>query len=146
MFSIEDLEQISASVCRDMLGLNVQPRPIESQTSNAIVAAIRISGDWNTILEISTTPRAAQLVAQSMCGLTSEEMSEADIKDALGEIANMIGGNIKGALPGDSKLSLPCVGDHDQFPSDAQTGLSIDLSLEEQPFRVSMDTPAPANA
>ena len=37
-------------------------------------------------------------------------MSEADVLDAVGEIVNMVGGNLKGIVEGDSSLSLPCVG------------------------------------
>ena len=37
------------------------------------------------------------------------EPAEADIADALGEIANVIGGNLKSTLPGPSLLSLPVV-------------------------------------
>ena len=38
------------------------------------------------------------------------ELDDEDIADAFGEIANVVGGNVKAALPGPSALSLPDVG------------------------------------
>ncbi|MEZ6092874.1 MAG: chemotaxis protein CheX [Pirellulaceae bacterium] len=112
-----------------------------------MTAAIRISGDWNALLEVSTTDTAARIVTEVMCGLTQEEMTEEDIKDALGEIANMIGGNVKGSLPGESKLSLPCVGNHDQFPiNESSNDILIDMALDDHPFRVRLETITPVAA
>ena len=37
------------------------------------------------------------------------EVSLDDVRDALGEITNMIGGNVKALLPTPSRLSLPTV-------------------------------------
>jgi chemotaxis protein CheX len=33
-----------------------------------------------------------------------------DVADALGELANVLGGNIKSVLPGESRLGLPQIG------------------------------------
>ena len=37
-------------------------------------------------------------------------LEDEDVEDAFGEIANVVGGSIKAALPGPSGLSLPQVG------------------------------------
>jgi chemotaxis protein CheX len=36
-------------------------------------------------------------------------LDDEDVADAVGELANMIGGNIKGLMPGPSVLTLPVV-------------------------------------
>ena len=37
-------------------------------------------------------------------------LDEEDVADALGELANVVGGNVKAVLPGPSVLGLPEVG------------------------------------
>ena len=37
-------------------------------------------------------------------------LDEEDIEDGLGELANVVGGNVKAVLPGPSALGLPVVG------------------------------------
>lgn len=41
--------------------------------------------------------------------MESNELSDSDVADALGEFVNIVGGNIKSALPGPIALSLPLV-------------------------------------
>jgi chemotaxis protein CheX len=44
-----------------------------------------------------------------MFGQEPDEVSEDDVNDAFGEIANMTGGNVKNLLMGPSRLALPTV-------------------------------------
>jgi hypothetical protein len=37
-------------------------------------------------------------------------VDDEDVADALGELANVLGGNIKSVLPGESRLGLPQIG------------------------------------
>jgi CheY-specific phosphatase CheX len=48
-------------------------------------------------------------VAAAMFGMDDGQASEADVHDAIGEIANMTAGNVKGLVSGYSRLSLPTV-------------------------------------
>lgn len=110
MLSSEDIATISTTVCRDMLGLDFDVDvDFNERSVLSILAAIRISGDYQAIIEVATTPSAANVVTAAMCGLPMNEICDADLADSLGEIANIIGGNIKGAIPGETILSLPCV-------------------------------------
>lgn len=110
MLSSEDIATISTTVCRDMLGLEFDvDDALQEISALTMLAAIRISGDYRAIIEVATTPSAASVVTAAMCGLPIEEISESDLADSLGEIVNIIGGNIKGAIPGETVLSLPCV-------------------------------------
>ncbi len=56
-------------------------------------------------------------------GMEVDEVTEDDVADALGELANMIGGNVKSILPELSALSLPHVhaeGSAGRYPSSAE--------------------------
>lgn len=70
-------------------------------------ASVRIEGAWNGSLVVCCSRQLAQRVATTMFQCESDELREALWSDALGEIANIIGGNIKAMLPAPSRLGLP---------------------------------------
>ena len=72
---------------------------------------IRITGGWDSLVQVLTPRKTAVAIASSMFDMSEEELSEAEIRDAVGEVVNMVGGNLKGIVEGDSSLSLPCVGE-----------------------------------
>ena len=71
-----------------------------------------------------------------------EEVSTDDLVDAFGEVANVVGGNIKASLPGHSALSLPEVGDAPAVrnPDDL---CRIDLLWRGQPISISVQGALP---
>ena len=60
------------------------------------------------------------------------------MRDAVGEIVNMVGGNLKGIVEGDSALSLPCVGECDgAAPFDSSfNGLTVANRCQGDPLIV----------
>lgn len=73
-------------------------------------ASVAIRGAWNGVVAIELAEGLAQLATRSMLGLEPDsEVSDVDLADAVGELVNMVGGNIKGLVPGPSRLSLPLV-------------------------------------
>jgi chemotaxis protein CheX len=49
------------------------------------------------------------MAASAMFDRPAEQLGDQDVADALGELTNMIGGNIKSLIPGPSRLSMPAV-------------------------------------
>lgn len=78
-------------------------------TGNQMVASVSISGDWTGHLTVVAGADCAQAIASSMFQLEPEEISTAEVADALGEIANMVGGSVKGMVGVAATLSLPQV-------------------------------------
>jgi chemotaxis protein CheX len=108
----QTLQQVVSDVCTGMLGLELEPSEhFGCDESDALSAVIRISGDWDSLVQVLTPRRTAVAIASNMFAMSEEELSEAEIRDAVGEIVNMVGGNLKGIVEGDSALSLPCVGE-----------------------------------
>lgn len=70
-------------------------------------ATITASGAWNGIVTLEFAAHTAELVSARMLGL--DEAGEEDVADAVGELVNMVGGNVKSLMPGPSSLSLPVV-------------------------------------
>ncbi len=83
-------------------------------------ATITVSGAWNGELRLFCDNAAAAQMAATMLGAPAdEELPELDVHDAVGEILNVVGGSVKGALLGESKLGLPQVEPTAELPDPA---------------------------
>ncbi len=108
----QTLQQVVTDVCSGMLGLELEPsEQFTCDDVDALSAVIRISGGWESLVQVLTPRRTAVSIAANMFAMSEDELSEAEIRDAVGEIVNMVGGNLKGIVEGESSLSLPCVGE-----------------------------------
>ena len=72
-----------------------------------LMGSVSISGAWKGRIEVRLAEGLARAATAAMLMQPPEEVSEADSLDAIREIANMIGGVIKSALPRPTSLSLP---------------------------------------
>lgn len=70
-------------------------------------AAITISGGWSGLVTVELAEKVAFTLTSEMLGFA--EVEDGDVADAVGELVNMVGGNIKSLMPGPSTLSLPVV-------------------------------------
>ncbi|MDO5628497.1 MAG: chemotaxis protein CheX [Mobilicoccus sp.] len=110
--SKDDVEQIVNEVWSSMLGLPVEtyhgdtPPTIEGE---ALSGSVGVSGATDCLICLEVNAGAARTFGAAMFGLAEDEASEEDIADAVGELTNMVGGNIKSLLPEPSSLSLPVV-------------------------------------
>ncbi len=110
------IAQIAQDVFETMLNYPVTPSQDEhSQKADAVTAAIFLAGTWQgaVILECSQT-QACAFTARLMKISEPSGMND-DVRDALGEIVNMIGGNLKSILPTGVSLSIPSVLDGSDF-------------------------------
>ena len=81
-----------------------------------IGAGIAVVGDEHAIqLGVLSTPDQADLIARTMLAMEpDEELAHDDMADAIGEIANIIAGGVKGAMVDDApglRLGLPVFSD-----------------------------------
>jgi chemotaxis protein CheX len=107
----QTLQQVVNDVCSGMLGLHMEPSDDVCEDKDALSAVIKISGGWESLVQVLTPRKTAVAIAASMFAMSEDELTEAEIRDAVGEIVNMVGGNLKGISEGESSLSLPCVGE-----------------------------------
>jgi chemotaxis protein CheX len=72
---------------------------------------VDVVGPWTGTVVLTTGRETAAGLTRALLGdHAPAELEDEDIADAFGEIANVVGGNVKAALPGPSALSLPDVG------------------------------------
>ena len=77
----------------------------------AISSWVEIVGPWTGSVVITTARTTAEELARCLLKQHAPPVLEAeDIEDALGELANVVGGNVKAVLPGPSVLGLPEIG------------------------------------
>lgn len=78
-----------------------------------VVAWVDLHGDWAGRSALTTEMAVAHDLARALLGMgDDEEVSRVDLEDAFGEVANVVGGNIKSLLPTQGTLGLPQVADH----------------------------------
>jgi chemotaxis protein CheX len=68
-------------------------------------AAIAVTGGWSGHVTLDVSRAGAGVLARRM--LMADEVSEEDVVDAIGELVNVLGGNVKGLLLEESALGLP---------------------------------------
>jgi chemotaxis protein CheX len=80
--------------------------------ADLLSAWVDVVGPWTGSVVLTTGRQTAAELTHALLGETAPELLEhEDVADAFGEIANVVGGNVKAALPGPSALGLPEVGE-----------------------------------
>jgi chemotaxis protein CheX len=70
---------------------------------------LHIRGAWQGVVVLEGSSEIARQAAAGMFGMESELLSDEEIRDAWGEITNIVGGNISRFLPEPCQLSTPAV-------------------------------------
>jgi chemotaxis protein CheX len=112
MLTDDDLSQISGDVCSAVLGLVLEPLgevPDLEGTGPMMTATIQVTGELLWTVRLDCSRELARVDAALMFGQEPEEVSDDDVNDAFGELANMTGGNVKNMLAGSTRLALPTV-------------------------------------
>jgi chemotaxis protein CheX len=111
----EDLSSIADQVWSSYLDPDgVEPLiPIAGggAAHTGVVASVSISGGWSGHVVVSCSTDAAKQAAAAFLMMDATEVSTADVADVMGELANIVGGNVKSMLPAASFVSLPHVVD-----------------------------------
>ncbi|WP_028585466.1 chemotaxis protein CheX [Desulfogranum mediterraneum] len=113
----EDLAQYlvdsTLEVFSTMIFLEIEPGEVLHQEAasmeSELTSLIGLAGDLRGVIGVHCTRDAAQGITAAMLGMEIDELNE-DVKDAIGEIANMVAGGLKVALAGqdvDVELAIP---------------------------------------
>jgi chemotaxis protein CheX len=111
-FSLEiyrdDLAHIVQSVFDTMMDLDAAECGTPWQhTPDTITAAVHFVGEWRgAALVECRAPQALQFAARFM-GMEPPAAIDEDVRDVVGELANMVAGNLKSLLPRGVDLSMP---------------------------------------
>ena len=121
------ITDVTTSVFQEMLGINIAELA-SVETQPAQIASINITGASQYLIQVATCQQAANSISSAMFGMEADELEEAEISDAVCEVVNMIGGNIKGILDSDCGLSIPCLStEPDSLVTDNSESVAFDL-------------------
>ncbi len=112
--SVETYREQAAQMFHDvfelMLRLDVQYVPEDDEMiAGQVTSAVYFAGPWKgaTFLDCSL-PLALLFTSRLMPDCEPTAMDD-DVRDAMGELANIVGGNLKPLLPQGVELSMPSV-------------------------------------
>ena len=127
-------------------GLSYEPQPADAVLP--VTAFVQITGAWTGAVLVSCSTELAGTVTAAMLAMTVEEITQEDISDAIGEVANMVGGTVKSLMPEPAELSLPTVIFGASGASVPGTELlqQVDRSCCGEPLRVTVLAADPVHA
>lgn len=91
---------------------SLEPSPDAASLLGAgpsLTGRIEIGGSWAGTVELTCSLAAARRLAAAMFGVPEPDLDELAVPDAVGELVNIVGGNLKSLLPPPTSLSLPAV-------------------------------------
>ena len=111
-FLEEEILEITETTWQSMLGLAIHPRalPASMGPSNGyFTGKVEISGAWTGAVLLHGSRQLAEAAAAVIFSHEAGAGTQQDSLDAMYELTNIIGGNIKSLLPEPCQLSLPIV-------------------------------------
>ena len=116
-------------------GADVYPAPVD-ESALALTASVSMTGEWPGHVAVACSEAFASRFASRL--FLTDTVSEADVVDAIGELANVVGGNVKSVVPGPNVLSLPHVVRGTEYLPSAVETVRLDLCWEGEPLRVTV--------
>ncbi len=106
----EDLGRIAHGIFDTMLGIELQPAKEEWRPArDRLTGAVYLAGAWRGAVLLECDHGQACHFASRLMTLPVPEEVNDDVRDTMGELANMLGGNLKSVLPHGVVLSMPSV-------------------------------------
>lgn len=102
--------------------------PIGPSGRQELAATVAYLGDWRGAIVMRLDAALARLVGSRMFMLPAEALSETEIHDAVGEVCNMIGGNLRAHLSTTCELGTPTI----------VTGVDLEVAIPDTTALVSL--------
>ena len=138
----DDLTALTGGVFEAFLGMAAEPAvPDPNATGPVYTSSVAISGGWDGSVSIIIPVPLARAAAAAMFGMGDDELGNEEVADSVGELANIIGGNIKGMIEEPCSLSLPMVAvgsDYQVSVPGTELLQSVSLYSEGHTFQVTV--------
>ena len=127
----ENVVPVVDMVFTTMLGLKVELYPMPwVRPPDMVTSAVYFAGAWQGAVLLECTRAQARTFAQLLMSIGPPATIDEDVRDTLGELANMLAGNLKSVLPSGVVLSMPSVIEG----SDYSLQICGKRSIERVPF------------
>ena len=137
----EVLLEAAKKVFESMIFMDIKEthEPAQKAESWTLLSSITFKGTFHGCLTYSCDISCTQAITKNMLGIdTTEELSEEEVCDALGEVVNMVMGSVKSRLQdnfGDVKVSIPTTINGRKLCSNLGIGtteLSIEIDIDSK--------------
>ena len=139
-----EIHEVVRSIWETVLGWDIQPSsPSEPSRKDpgCKTGFVQIAGAWEGAIVCISSESLVRRAGGVMFGMNPDALTVELLHDALGELTNMVGGNLKALLPGPSFLCLPAVVDGSDYsvcvPS-AWPVIEVEFSSQAEPFTVKL--------
>lgn len=136
-----DMEGITRAIWATLFDLSLElGHPGEISRESSVTSCVQIDGGWNGALLLRCPMPLARTLTTQMFQAEAEPGFD-EVRDALGELANMLGGNVKALLPARAQVSLPAVAigtDYELSVVGTSEVARVMFSCDDQPLLVTL--------
>lgn len=136
-----EIEDITKTIWASLFEL---PLRVEGESrlgsESLMTACVQVVGAWTGAVILQSPITLARTLAEQMFQ-SDRPLTLEEVRDALGELANIIAGNVKALFPGPSRISLPAVAAGSDYRFDVVDGGAVTMvsfSSNGQPLRVTL--------
>jgi chemotaxis protein CheX len=136
-----DVLQMMNEIWAGMLQIELTPTQDSGAGHSGIGACVQITGAWEGAVRVDCSRGLAQLATARFLGVSPDEVAIDQMRDAMGELANMSAGSVKPLLPPPCQLSLPAVADGANYNFTVPNGevvVKSDFQYEGEPMRLTI--------
>jgi len=137
----EDVQHMTAEIWGGMLQIDLTAADDTTARIGGIGACVQITGAWEGAVRVDCSSSLARLATARFLGVTPEEVAIDQIRDAMGELANMSAGSVKPLLPPPCQLSLPTVADGSDYNFTVPHGvvlLASDFAYQGESLKITI--------
>jgi chemotaxis protein CheX len=108
-----DLQAILQSIWSAVLGMPLRPMAAAPAAPEGpeLTGCVQLTGWWEGAVILACPAALMRQAAARMFGSEPEQISDADMQDALAELTNIAAGNLKSLAAGPCQASLPTLVD-----------------------------------
>lgn len=136
-FTQEDVDVVTTIALENTAG--VTPHVSDTgESSSWIVAALQVTGPWECRVEIAVDAALAETLTKIMWD--QDVVTTDDVRDAVGEIANVVAGGVKGMTPSPGcGLTLPTVASLEALSAPKSTHIRRFFTAMSLPLSVTLE-------
>ncbi len=110
VFSSDEIFKLVQYIWDTVLEIDVTSSDAALQPDSAdgfLTGYVHVTGEWVGTMALSCPKGLARLAASTLLGIDRQEVSDDDMLDTVGELTNMVAGNLKGLIEGSCQISVP---------------------------------------
>lgn len=134
--SNEDIESITNAVWESIVGAHLDPQPNDASHKGSLTGTVELSGAYEGLVSVEIDDALVRGAASVMFQMPADQVSIDEMTDAVAELTNMVGGNIKCLVEQPSKLGLPSVNTREDHIERKDLEVIRSLSLGNESGRV----------